>query len=89
VRSRQWAGVGRGEVVSKDIAGGEDVGDWATVEPTNNHARREPFSENKAYLDFFFFFNKKTQEKGNHNRMRKRTIMGSRFSHSCGQDFFF
>jgi hypothetical protein len=56
VRSRQWAGVGRGEVVSKDIAGGEDVGDWATVEPTNNHARRETFSENKAYLDFFIYY---------------------------------
>ena len=37
-RSRWWAGAGKGEVVNRDVAGGEDVSDWATVEPTNNHA---------------------------------------------------
>jgi hypothetical protein len=42
-------------VVSRDVAGGEDVSDWATVEPTNNHAWREPFRENKAYLEFYLF----------------------------------
>jgi hypothetical protein len=55
--------------------------------PTIMHG--ESHSQRTKPIWIFFFFNKKTQEKGNHNRMRKRTIMGSRFSHSCRQDFFF
>jgi hypothetical protein len=55
-RSRRWASAGKGEVINRDVAGGEDVSDWATVEPTNNHAWREPFGENKAYFGNFLFF---------------------------------
>jgi hypothetical protein len=58
-----------------------------TVEPTNNHAWREPFGVNKASFFYLIFF--LTQEKGNHSKGRQRTIIGLRFSHDRFFFFFF